>query len=89
MQFELFLLPSALLSKFGDVVMTESITKKSNEIAFYESPEFTRHSLATITLGGSPGAGDSGAPNSESPFGERLTEEPPFEEGWEDGWSIK
>ena len=65
--------------------MTESKTNKSNEIAFYESPEFTRHSLATITLGGSPGAGDSGAVNEENPFGDGPTEEPPFEEGWQDG----
>ena len=66
--------------------MTESITKKTNEIAFYESPEFTRHSLQYITLGGSIGDTDSGgAINEAQPAMNGAREEPPFEEGWDNG----
>ncbi len=35
----------------------------------YEPPSFQCSSLALITLGGSPGAGDSGAEGTEMPFG--------------------
>ncbi len=33
----------------------------------YEAPRFLVHDLAVITLGGSPGAGDSGAEGTENP----------------------
>jgi len=50
----------------------------------YSSPTFERHDLATITLGGSPGSGDSGAPNNENPFGgQSERREKGFEEGWD------
>jgi len=68
--------------------MTESkIRQKCNKPTVYVVPSFERHQLSTITLGGSPGSGDSGAPNSQSPFGEDSTgarDEKQFEEGWED-----
>jgi hypothetical protein len=54
--------------------------------ADYEAPRFERHDLATITLGGSPGSGDSGSPTSLGPFGSRPNEqnqEESFEEGWD------
>ena len=35
----------------------------------YEAPSFQCDTLALITLGGSPGAGDSGAENTHMPFG--------------------
>ncbi|MEE4331414.1 MAG: hypothetical protein V2J10_11130 [Wenzhouxiangella sp.] len=35
----------------------------------YEKPESSALALSVVTLGGSPGAGDSGAPNAENPFG--------------------
>ena len=52
----------------------------------YSSPTFERHDLATITLGGSPGSGDSGNSSAERPFGENPAEfrdEKSFEEGWD------
>ena len=33
----------------------------------YESPHFDCNSLRLITLGGTPGGGDSGAPGNENP----------------------
>ena len=35
----------------------------------YEKPESSALALSVVTLGGSPGSGDSGAPNAENPFG--------------------
>ena len=35
----------------------------------YETPEFGCEPLSLVTLGGSVGNGDSGAPNTETPFG--------------------
>ena len=67
--------------------MTRPEAKQTTqESIFYEVPRFERHDLATITLGGSPGAGDSGAPDAESPFGSsgNRAEEKPFKEGWDD-----
>lgn len=35
----------------------------------YEPPAFDVHALRLVTLGGTPGAGDSGAPGSQDPLG--------------------
>ncbi len=35
----------------------------------YECPRFSCHGLSVITLGGTPGAEDSGAPGAENPLG--------------------
>jgi len=56
------------------------------ESTSYEAPFFQRHCLATITLGGSPTSGDSGAPNTRgnpegSGFHDQETKS--FEEGWD------
>jgi len=48
----------------------------------YEKPEFQRHRLDIITLGGTPGAGDSGAPGAEETGGSITGHE---EEGFDDG----
>jgi len=37
--------------------------------ASYVSPRFTCHGLSVITLGGSPGSQDSGAPGTQDPLG--------------------
>ncbi len=66
--------------------MSGSETKQNTaESTSYEAPGFERHCLATITLGGSPGSGDSGSPNAENPFGSGTgaREEKSFEEGWD------
>ncbi|MBB6087581.1 hypothetical protein [Wenzhouxiangella marina] len=47
----------------------------------YEKPEFKRHRLDIITLGGTPGSGDSGAPGAEENAGSGVGHE---EEGWDD-----
>jgi hypothetical protein len=38
----------------------------------YEKPDLSVLALSVVTLGGSPGAGDSGAPNAENPFGNQT-----------------
>jgi hypothetical protein len=69
--------------------MTGSETKQNMPASTsYEAPRFQRHCLATITLGGSPGAGDSGAPTEENPFGGSTgfrgsRDDESFEEGWD------
>jgi len=78
----------------GDFFMPvdNSMTSKTAESAAkqataYETPRFERHDLRVVTLGGSPGSGDSGDPNQQlvpgSPNGER--EEKGFEEDWDNG----
>jgi len=44
--------------------------------AAYQTPEVSVSALRLITLGGSPGSGDSGAPNSENPFGSEQPQPP-------------
>lgn len=60
----------------------------------YEAPRFLVHDLAVITLGGSPGAGDSGAGvTSQAPFDgnssgesmddENLYDDDPLRQPWD------
>lgn len=54
----------------------------SDEGAIYVPPSFECNRLAMITLGGSPGAGDSGADNTQTPFGSRAGA---YDDGTDDG----
>ena len=47
--------------------------------AAYQVPEISVTALRLVTLGGSPGGGDSGSPNSQAPFGNSSGTG-----GWED-----
>ncbi|MEN1728773.1 MAG: hypothetical protein AAGJ52_10075 [Pseudomonadota bacterium] len=49
----------------------ESENKDANLGEGYERPMFERHSLQVITLGGTPGSGDSGAVSTQNVFGTR------------------
>jgi hypothetical protein len=53
----------------------------------YEAPAFVRQDLRVITLGGTPGAGDSGAPTTENPpgGGDPNARKQSFEEDWDNG----
>lgn len=55
---------------------------ESTERQTYERPDFTVLALSVVTLGGSPGAGDSGSPNSENPFGDPITGEDEIDPDW-------
>jgi len=52
----------------------------------YEAPAFARHDLRVVTLGGSVGSGDSGAPTTQFPAGNSFREEPDDSEAREDNW---
>jgi len=44
--------------------------------AVYQPPEVSVSALRLVTLGGSPGNGDSGAVNTENPFGSDQPQPP-------------
>lgn len=48
--------------------------------AAYQTPEVSVSALRLVTLGGSPGNGDSGANTTENPFGSEQQPPPPGEQ---------
>lgn len=62
--------------------MTSGANSGTAEKIAYEAPSFQCDALRLVTLGGTPGAGDSGAPGSQDPLTTGMGD---FDEG-DDYW---